>query len=69
MARLSTGRPCDAPRLSVALARLVDLKAALLAEARARGPDGQSEIRGERDGISAQKRSVTLVTLVLAALF
>ena len=32
--------PCDAPRLNVALARLVDLKAALLAEARARGPDG-----------------------------
>jgi hypothetical protein len=31
---------CDAPRLTVALARLVDLKAALLAEARARGPDG-----------------------------
>jgi hypothetical protein len=31
---------CGAPRLSVALARLVDLKAALLAEARARGPDG-----------------------------
>ena len=31
---------CDAPRLNVALARLVDLKAALLAEARARGPDG-----------------------------
>ena len=26
--------------MSVALARLVDLKAALLAEARARGPDG-----------------------------
>jgi hypothetical protein len=26
--------------LSVALARLVDLKAALLADARARGPDG-----------------------------
>jgi hypothetical protein len=26
--------------LSVALARLVDLKAALLAETRARGPDG-----------------------------
>ena len=34
--------PCGAPRLNVALARLVDLKAALLllAEARARGPDG-----------------------------
>jgi hypothetical protein len=31
---------CGAPRLNVALARLVDLKAALLAEARARGPDG-----------------------------
>ena len=31
---------CDAPRLNVALARLVDLKAALLAETRARGPDG-----------------------------
>ena len=33
---------CDAPRLNAArlLARLVDLKAALLAEARARGPDG-----------------------------
>jgi len=29
-----------APRLNVALARLVDLKAALLAETRARGPDG-----------------------------
>jgi hypothetical protein len=29
-----------APRLSVALARLVDLKAVLLAETRARGPDG-----------------------------
>ena len=32
--------PCGAPRLNVALARLVDLKAALLAEARAHGPDG-----------------------------
>ena len=32
--------PCGGPRLSVALARLVDLKAALLAETRARGPDG-----------------------------
>ena len=32
--------PCGAPRLNVALvARLVDLKAALLAETRARGPD------------------------------
>ena len=31
---------CGAPRLNVALARLVDLKAELLAEARARGPDG-----------------------------
>ena len=31
---------CDAPRLNVALARLVDLKAALLAETSARGPDG-----------------------------
>ena len=31
---------CGAPRLNVALARLVDLKAALLAETRARGPDG-----------------------------
>jgi hypothetical protein len=32
---------CGAPRLNVALARLVDLKAALLQlEARARGPDG-----------------------------
>jgi hypothetical protein len=31
--------PCGAPRLNVALARLVDLKAALLAETRApRGP-------------------------------
>ena len=29
--------PCGAPRLSVALARRVDLKAALLAETRARG--------------------------------
>ena len=40
---LTTGRlegASRAPRLSVALARLVDLKAALLAEARARGPDG-----------------------------
>ena len=34
MARLSRA-PCDAPRLNAALARLVDLKAALLAEARA----------------------------------
>jgi hypothetical protein len=32
--------PCGGPPLSVALARLVDLKAALLAETRARGPDG-----------------------------
>ena len=32
--------PCGAPRLNVALARLVDPKAALLAETRARGPDG-----------------------------
>ena len=32
--------PCGAPRLNVALARLVDLKAVLLAETRARGPDG-----------------------------
>ena len=43
MARLSRA-PCDAPRLNrglnSALARLVDLKAALLAEARAHGPDG-----------------------------
>ena len=36
----SRGPPRAPPRLSVALARLVDLKAALLAEARARGPDG-----------------------------
>ena len=35
-----TTGPCDAPRLNAALVRLVDLKAALLAEARAHGPDG-----------------------------
>ena len=34
------GPPVRGPHLNVALARLVDLKAALLAEARARGPDG-----------------------------
>jgi hypothetical protein len=34
--------PCGAPRLNVALARLVDLKAALLAEARARGLTGRA---------------------------
>ena len=38
--RRDSTAPCDAPRLNAALARLVDLKAALLAEARARGPDG-----------------------------
>ena len=42
--------PCDAPRLSVALARLVDLKAALLAEARARGPDGRAARAGAATG-------------------
>jgi hypothetical protein len=38
---------CGAPRLNVALARLVDLKAALLAEARACGLTG---LRGSGDG-------------------
>ena len=37
---LSRRRLRPAPRLNVALARLVDLKAALLAETSARGPDG-----------------------------
>jgi hypothetical protein len=38
--RRNSRAPCGAPRLNVALARLVDLKAALLAETSARGPDG-----------------------------
>ena len=36
----SRGRLAPPPVLNVALARLVDLKAVLLAETRARGPDG-----------------------------
>jgi hypothetical protein len=49
--------PCGAPRLSVALARLVDLKAVLLAETRARGPDG-SRMRSPQLARSVLARSV-----------
>jgi hypothetical protein len=49
------------PRLNVALARLVDLKAALLAETSARGPDGsrmrspQLARTGERPAYKGEK--------------
>ena len=40
---VASRRPCGAPRLNVALARLVDLKAALLAEARAQGSHSEGD--------------------------